>query len=299
MTRKNVLRAAVAALALSATALCQQPATDNTGFTSSVEFGGSAGSGEHVLKLDTDAGYNFSQHVGVNFGVPFYFAGGSTTSTTGGKTSYSSSGIGAPHAAVVLNFANPSVNYTTAGTVFFPAGDTTHGLSSGQTSFDWNNRFEHAFGRVTPFGEAGISNTMVDTRQFNRPYTTHGNNAHLLGGLGVDLTDKINWGASVYDIAPWGTQTVYSRTVAHQSGAAAVSTTKAQNNRFFAQNGVTTGTADIAKDDGFSTWVDLSPSPVVEIEVGYTRSVRQSLNEVSFGVKVDVAKLAKSQRKSQ
>jgi hypothetical protein len=293
--RKALICAAAATLALGGTALAQQDASDSSdkGFTSYMQFGGSASAGQSVLKLDTNAGYNFSEHVGVNFGVPFYFVGGSSTSTTGAKTSYSSAGVGAPHAAVQLTFKNSSVNYSSALTVFLPAGDTKDGLSTGQTSFDWNNRFDHSFHRVTPFAEAGLGNTVADSRQFDRPYSSHGYNAHLLAGLGVNLTDRITLGASAYDIAPWGTQTIYSRTVAHQATASAAAGSKTPNNRFFAVNGVTSGTADIARDDGFSTWVSFSPTPVVNIEVGYTRSVQFALDMASFSLRVNLAKLAR------
>lgn len=292
---RDVMIYAAAALCLGGIALAQA-ASDGSekGFTSYVEFGGSASSGEHVLKLDTNAGYNFSEHVGVNFGVPLYFVGGSNTSSTGTKTSYSNTGMGAPHAAVQLTFKNPSVNYASAFTVFLPAGDTKDGLSTGETSFDWNNRFDHSFHRVTPFAEAGVGNTAIDSRQFNRPYSSHGYNAHLLAGLGVALTDKVTVGASAYDIAPWGAQTIYSRGMAHQATATnAPAGSKAPNNRFFAMNGVTSGTADIAKDNGFSAWLDISPSPVVDFEVGYTRSVEFALDTVSFSLRVNLARLAK------
>ncbi len=292
--RQWLIICAVTALCLTGAAWAEQADNPEKGFTSYVDFGGSANSDQHVLRLDTNAGYNFTDHVGVNFGVPLYFVGGSSTSSTGTKTSYSASGMGAPHAAVQLTFKNPSVNYATALTVFLPAGDTKDGLSTGETSFDWNNRFEHSFRRLTPFLEAGVGNTVLDSRQFNRPYSSHGYNAHLLGGLGVALTEKVVVGVSGYEIAPWGTQTIYSRSMAHQATAtSAPAGSKAPDNRFFAVNGVTSGTAEIAKDNGFSAWLDVNPSPIVGFEVGYTRSVQFALDTVSFSLRFNLARLAK------
>jgi hypothetical protein len=291
---------AVSILCLAGAASAQQVSDGpEKGFTSYAEFAGSVNSGQHVLKLDADAGYNFSEHVGVNFGVPLYFAGGSTTSTTGTKTSYSSSGMGAPHAAMQLTFNNPSVNYATSLTVYLPAGDTRDGISTGRTSFDWNNRFDHTTHRLTPFLEAGAGNTVVDSRQFIRPYSSHGYNAHALLGLGVALTDKIIVGVSGYEIAPWGTQTIYSRSMAHQdTTTTAPAGSKVPNNRFFAMNGVTSGASEIARDGGFSAWMDVKPSATVGLELAYTRSVEFSLDTLSFSLRLNLVRLLSTPSRS-
>jgi len=293
----HVLLCAVAALCLVEMAPAQQAASPaavpDKGFTSYVEMGGSAGSDGHVLELTTAAGYKFSQHVAVNAGVPFYFVGGSTTSGTT-KSSYSSSGVGAPFGALQLTFNGDSVTYGTALTMYLPAGDSQKGFSTGRTSFDWNNRFEHSFSKLTPFVEAGLGDTVLDSAHFHRPYSSYGYNGHFQGGAEVQLADKFSVGASLYDIAPWGTQTLYSRTTPHASNnAAAAASNSAKNNQFYNSNGVTTGTSDIAKDDGFSTWVDFNPAPVLQTEFGFTRSLHFALNTVSFTVRLDVAKLAK------
>lgn len=293
----RLLLCVVAALCLVDMAPAQQAASKakaavpGNGFTSYVEMGGSAGSDGHVLQLTTAAGYKFSEHVSVNAGVPFYFVGGSTTSGTT-KTSYSSSGIGAPFAAVQLTFEGDRLSYGTALTMYLPAGDSQKGLSTGRTSFDWNNRFEHSFSRLTPFVEAGFGDTVLDSAHFHRPYSSYGYNGHFQGGAEVELGDKVSVGASAYDIAPWGTQTLYSRTTPHAAGTTAAGKS-ANNNRFFDASGVTSGTSDIAKDDGFSTWLDFNPAPVLQTEIGFTRSVHFALNTVSFTVRLDVAKLAR------
>ena len=89
-------------------------------------------------------------------------------------------------------------------------------------------------------------------------------------------------GASAYGILPAGQQTVFSR-VAH--GAAP------QHGRVFEGNQQTTGSADIAKDNGFSMWLNASPGRVVEVEVGFTRSMHYDLNSVSFMVRLNLKQL--------
>lgn len=294
---KRTLISALAVLCLAGTLFAQQspakakPAEGlEKGFSTYAEFGGSANSEGHVLQLNTVAGYNFTSHVGMNFGVPFYMVGGSTTSGTT-KTSYSNSGIGAPFAGLTLLFNNPKVNYGTTFTTYLPTGDTTKGFSTGRTSFDWNNRVERSFSRVTPFAEAGMGNTVVDSAHFHRPYSSYGYNAHFQAGMSVEMSDKVSVGGSGYEIAPWGTQTLYSRTVAHTSSSAAANS--ASQNRFFDASGVTTGTSSIAKDNGFSAWLDFSPTPGIDTEASYTRSVQFALNTVSFSVRFNLRKLAK------
>ncbi len=55
----------------------------------------------------------------------------------------------------------------------------------------------------------------------------------------------------------------------------------------------TTGTAEIARDNGFSTWVDISPNPYVDAELGYTRSIHYDLNSVSFSLGFNVGRLVR------
>jgi len=66
--------------------------------------------------------------------------------------------------------------------------------------------------------------------------------------------------------------------------------------RVFEQNQQTTGGADIAKDNGFAALVDANPTPYLDMELGYTRSVHYALNSVSFGVGVNVGYLARRNR---
>jgi len=51
--------------------------------------------------------------------------------------------------------------------------------------------------------------------------------------------------------------------------------------------------ADLARDYGFSAWIDANPTPYLDMELGYTRSVNYDLNAVSFGVGINVGYLAR------
>ncbi len=291
MTWKHCLISLCLILALAGAADAQTP--DVKGFVSSADFSGSTNADGHVLKLSSSVGYNLTEHFGMDFGVPFYFVGGSSSSTTGTKTSFSGTGMGAPFVNARWMFNGHSLNYAGSLTDYLPLGDTANGLSTGEWAFDWNNHFERSIGRVTPFGEVGIANTVADSRKFNRPYVSHGFNAHFEGGASVDVTDKFSIGGSAYDIAPWGTQTIYSRALPKNSHALAGN---GKANQVFTQDSVTTGTADIAKDRGFSAWADFSPVPYATAELGFTRSQSFALNTVSFGIRFNIGRMLRSAR---
>jgi len=297
MLRKTMIAAAVLVLT-AATATAQnasdtQSSGDQRGFVSYAEFGSSFSSSGHVVKLDSSAGYNLSEHFGVDFGVPFYFAGGTSTSSTGTKTSSSSTGMGAPYFAARAMYKDESFHYGARFAVYLPAGDASKGLSTGKTTFDWNNRFENTSGRFTPFGEIGIANTVTDTNKYNRPYASFGNNIHVEGGADVDVTDKISVGGSAFDIFPWGVQALYSRVVPQDSINLPGNGTSSKS-RGFEHNSFTTGGSDIGKDDGVYAWADYMPAPYVTAEVGFTRSIQYALNSVSFGLRFNIGYLAKN-----
>lgn len=293
MFRKITLAAALLVLAFS-TAVAQstssQKPDDERGLVSFSEFGGSFDSTGHVVKLDTSVGYNINSHFGADFGVPFYFAGGSTT-TTAGKSSYSATGIGAPYIAFRGMYKDDSFRYASRFVLFLPKGDATTGLSTGQTSIDWTNHFENSFGRVTPFGEIGVANTVGDTARYNRPYISYGNNLHMEGGASFDVVDKVSVGGSAYDIFPWGTQTIYSRAV--PKGSLDLPS-QAKGKGAFLQNSYFQGPADSAKDDGGTLWIDYSPAPYATAEFAFTRSFAFELNTFSVGLRINIGYLAKA-----
>jgi hypothetical protein len=256
---------------------------DETGFTSYAGFSGSTNSLGHVLKLDSSVGYNFSSHFGVDFGVPFYFVSSSGTST-------SSNALGNVYVDMRLKLKNPVVNYQSVLTGYAPTGDATAGLSTGRGTFDWTNHFDRSFGKLTPFAEAGVANTIADSQFFNRPFTSLGFNTHFRAGASFDLWKLVSVGASAYDILPSGQQKIYSRLVA---GGTTGSSGPGDHGRVFETAHATVGSADIARDNGFNAFVGASPSPYVDLQLGYTHSVHYALDTVSFSVGVNVGSLAR------
>jgi hypothetical protein len=66
---------------------------------------------------------------------------------------------------------------------------------------------------------------------------------------------------------------------------------KSKGKPVFETEPVAKGSADIARDHGFSTWLIVSPASYLDLYAGYVRSAQFSLNTVSFGVGVSVGKL--------
>ncbi|HYN16363.1 MAG TPA: hypothetical protein VES66_11315 [Terriglobales bacterium] len=254
------------------------------GVTASVEFDGSLDSSGNVYELDSSIGYNFGGHFAMDLGIPFYLAQ-SPTGTPGGRSS--SHQIGDPALGLHFKFPNPTLSYNTNLTGTFPTA-SRHGFSTGRVTYDWSNHFDHAFSWLTPFVDAGVANSIMDSRLYHRPYTTLGYNAHFAAGAKKDVWKFFTAGASAYDILPWGSQKIYSR-VAGQSA----NPNAGKHGRVFQTNAVTTGTADISRDNGYAATLEASPSPYLDLGVGYARSVRYALNTVSFSVGVNLGSIAR------
>ena len=287
----------------------ESAAKDETGFTSTLEFDGTSNSAGQEYVLNSNVGYTFTRHFGMGLAVPFYFATPSTF-TTG----TSASGVGNPSLDLRWKFPNEQLNYATLIAVSAPLGDKNLGVNTGHATFDWTNHFDHAFNRVTPFGELGFSNTTADSRLFVRPYTSYGYNTHFRGGAEIDVWKIFSVGAAGYDIAPFGNQTLIPRGGRPFAASAANariglpssgagtgnSGTGSTNSGSRGNHGLptqtTTGTSSIAKDYGYSTWLDASLNRYLDAEVGFTRSESFNLNSVSFSLGLNVGRLVRRSR---
>jgi hypothetical protein len=281
MTRRGPLFAALTLTMVGCFASAQtspKPAASESGITAYVEFGGTVNS-DAIYEVNSSVGYDFNSHFGLSLRAPIYFV--RPASSTGTS---SANGLGDPSLGFHLRLPNPTINVATVLTGTAPVGNSKQGLSTGRATFDWTGRIDHSISNLTPFFEAGISNTTPDSRLFVRPYTTLGLNTHFNGGGEYDVWKFISVGASGYDILPIGQQTVFSRVNSGQGNGG-------QHGPPFLNNQQTTGSSSIAHDDGFSTWIDASPHGTMDIELGFTRSVVYDLNSVSFSIGVNLRQL--------
>ncbi len=260
------------------------------GLTLYESFEGSSSAEGQVTDLNSTFGYNFNRYFGWDVGVPVFFVRASSSSSTTGTTSRN--GLGDVYTNLRLNLANPLLNLSSTLTGTAPSGDTSKGLSTGRATFDWSNRVDRGIGRLTPFVEAGVGNSIGDTRFFKRPFVTLGRVSHFEAGSDVSIWKSLSFTASAYDVLPWGQQRVFSRVAPGTSGA----TSPAAHGRVFETSSETVGTADLTRDNGFSAGLSFNPFRPVTFAVGYTRSIHFALDVVSFGIGVDLSSLVRHNR---
>jgi len=262
----------------------QNSVEQQKGFVFYESFQGSTNSEGQVMTLGSSATYWFNEHFSTGVGIPIYF---NRSSSTIGTTS--SDGIGNFYADLGASWKGKTLSFASSLTGAAPTGDSKKGLSTGHATYDWSNRFDHAISRLTPFGVIGIADTIMDSRFFQRPFTSFGNLAHLEGGAEVDLSHSFTLTLSAYDIVPWGSQTIISRLV--PTGATG---TGGQNGPTFETTHQATGTSSLDHDDGFTIGLDVSPKSLksaFDFDLGYNRSVPFALNTISFGVGINLSRL--------
>ncbi len=257
-------------------------------------FQGSSNTIGTILKLDTMVGFKFSRHFETDAGIPVYFVRASSDAVAAGATS--GNGIGNAYLRLRFIADNSKATFISSLTGAAPTGDADRGFSTGRVTVDWNNYLGLNVGRFTPFVNVGLANSVSDTSFFTRPFTSLGKVAHFEGGADVELLRNVSIGASAYADAPFGEQKVYSRVIASaqanmpgQGGGPGGGMGAGQGRKrgVFENQSVTIGSADIARDNGGSVWLNIYPSNAVNFEVGYSRSVRYDLNSVFFSIGLD------------
>lgn len=262
------------------------------GWTLGARFEGSVSSDGGVYDIGSALGYNFTHHFGVDAGVPFYFVTVPSSIQQNNPGAVSGVGMGSFFTDLLLTFPNPSLNYSSMIHLTAPTGDTKKGLSTGHATWNFNNHFDHAFGHWSPFIDAGVGNSLMDTRYFTRPYTTFGYNAAFTGGLEYDQ-GPFSVQAGAYDVAPWGNQTVVSRVFRCGTATGCGAGNPSSNRGGFTGSNVTSGSASLVRDNGYEAGIDLKPVYYLDFGFAYSRSVPLRLNNYSFGVGVNLSSLVR------
>ena len=96
-------------------------------------------------------------------------------------------------------------------TISAPTGSVSKGFSPGAATVDWNNRFRHPFGRLTPFVAAGVGNTVLDSDLVTRDIISLGSVSHFEEGAEFQLAKAVYLGGSAFQIVPFGRQQVFNR----------------------------------------------------------------------------------------
>ena len=255
-------------------------------------FSGSYNDPGWMFKLDTTAGYRLNSHFEISAGLPVYFVrvpGDSLDDSSGSK-----SGIGNVYVDLRLMVERSGFYFGSSLRGTAPTGNEEEGFSTGRATFDWSNYFEYSIEEWTPFGSAGIANSISDTHFFTRPFTSLGIVGQFEGGLLFDPAVWIGFGGSGYAVVPSGEQKIYSRLLRSRmaqtdSMPSDGSDTTRRQRRAFEDTYYTAGDADIDRDHGLSGWVDIYPFPDVALEFGYSRSVSYQYNTIFFSARFDLA----------
>ncbi len=253
-------------------------AQSGQGWTFSGRFQGSSSDSGLITKVDPTLGYAFNRHVRTYVGLPVYIVKRSA-STTIDTNSGVQKGIGNAYLGFDFTVDNDKVNFASTIEATAPTGDEQKGFSTGRMTVDWTNTFSHTFSSLTPFASAGLANTVSDTSFFVRPFTSQGLVAHFDGGARYAVSPVFDLGALAYAVKGGGEQRVVSKVFDRGQ-----STTSNSGKRVFDTIGEVLGTAQLADDHGFSTWISAHAGSKTDLQLGYTRSVGYDLNTVFFGI---------------
>jgi hypothetical protein len=250
------------------------------GFTLYSRTQGSSNQAGLVTKLDSNIGYNFSPHFGIDFGVPVYFvypSNGKSASILGTRQR---SGLGNVYLDIRYTLLEPAVNFVSFVTVAAPTGDRTEGFSTGHVTWDWHNHFYRTLGRFTPFANAGLADTIMDSPFYLRPFSSLGLIGHFEGGSTFNLWRDLSLGASFYAITPSGDQKVISKL----SGKQTQNKKGSSLGQIFEIPGQPTVGPDSVSDRGFSLWCEANATSFLDFDIGYSHSTLYSLDSLFFGV---------------
>ena len=212
---------------------------------------------------NTSLGYRINRHFTLLAGVPYY----DFQLSSGGA-----GGLGDAYLGLQMRSQLPGLRLTSTLTGTAPTGDRAAGLSSGRATVDFNNRFNHSFGRFVPFVDLGIANTITNESYFVRPVTTYGWVGNLEAGGEFYLTHRLGLGAAGYKILPAGSQNVYNR----------AGTTPVTNPLMPTAAASQSGGSSLDRDQGYGAWLDYNPIPWLLLEVSFSHSQHYGLNTVSF-----------------
>jgi hypothetical protein len=235
-----------------------------------------------TAESDYSVGYESSAKFSTDMGIPVWLVATTESTSNSGATLQKTKTNVLGDLFLRFNFDPKfeSFGYRTSLTGTAPTGNTNLGVSTGRGGLAWNNHFEKDFDKLTPFGEFGLSSQQGASKHFVRSYTVLGKSADFRGGADIDLTHHFSAEASFYDVAPFGTQKLYSRVVPRKAAAAASN----KKGRPYASQALTVGSSSLAADHGFGAGLSFDPRKRVSIGFDYNHSIVQSLDTVGFNI---------------
>ena len=143
------------------------PFADSGFYANVAQLSGHDSLAGYAGEVDFSLGYDFGRVVEVESGIPFYFLSAKNISTEPGAShlAYRYSSLGDAFMKVAIN-PLARLDYQSTLTVTAPTG--TANVSTGQATLDWNNRVEHDWWYLHPFGEFVLGNVPFVTSDWRR-----------------------------------------------------------------------------------------------------------------------------------
>lgn len=286
-----------------------------TGLTGFVQLQGTSTPLGLVTSLTTNIGYNFTPRFGADVGLPVFLVRSPFPLYT--DRDYSWTALwGDPYIDVRYKTTRSGVNFASVLTGTIPVSSPERTLTTGRFGVDWFNHVEGKLKGFTPFLNFGAANGTVNRYymprpySMTRPYQTLGFISDFEGGTHYQVRPGYKIGASLYALVPGGPQTVFSRLVAPGS----ITAGDYNHNRYFYHEFQTmsqtyfdpdTGElagpdehnlrlgSGIARDNGFSGWLEISKVHNVTLLIGYTHSVHYAYDALNVGLNFDATSLIK------
>jgi len=208
------------------------------GLTLDERFEGTTADSAALLDFNSTLGYNLNPHFGVEGGIPMYLL----ASRPQNAVAFNTVGFGNAYVGFHWSVGTGSVHYASSLVAGLPTAGSGKGLGTGRVMVGWDNRFDHRWGRWTPYLDVdpgnGINNVTDPNQQRvtpRRPFLTLGKEVQLEAGTDIDVVRALSLTFSGYYVEPWGAQKVYS--LIFENGPQAAGAT--QNNRVFETAAVT------------------------------------------------------------
>jgi hypothetical protein len=278
-----------------------------TGLTSFVQFQGTSTPLGFVMSADANIGYNFTSHLGADGGLPVFLVQSPFSVYTDRDWSWTAL-LGDPYIDVHYRTTRSGVSFVSVLTGTIPVSNPERTFTTGHFGVDWFNHVEGKLRGLTPFVNFGAANGTVNRYYMPRPYSmarpyqTFGFISDFEGGAHYQIRPGYKIGASAYVLVPGGPQTVFSRLVAPGSSVYG----DYDHNRYFYHAFQTNSHtyldgdednpylgSDIARDNGFSGWLEISKVRNVTLLIGYTRSVHYAYDALNVGLNFDATSLIK------
>lgn len=243
-----------------------------------------------VSSEDTDLGFNFNDHFGGDIGLPIFYTRSPLSLVTNSDWKRTTL-FGDPYIDFHYSLERKGIKATSVLTGTLPLSSSVRVYSTGRAGVDWFNHIEPENGidKVIPFLNFGVSNGTANRYYMPRPYSvnrlyqTFGVMGDGEAGASYEIRPGYKIGASAYGLLPEGTQKVFSRLVTPGSSVVG----DGSHHRFFYSAFETIGPASIARDNGYSAWIDITSAPNVELMVGYTRSIHYHYDALNVVLKFD------------